>query len=298
MDVGWWARAPSALSENERGSVVSVSRFDRYWEQAEGDTPLPYLDGIDYVVMPDAFTMDVAFRTGRLDGGARGQGHYLTAERKDGYVRDLGSDVFFAEMEGGNFRLAFNVLKPGPWQDPMVRRAIALWIDQATGHSVRPGRLWLDVPRPGAAQHPHSKALHQLAQVRIGPLEEKRAEAQRLMAQAGYAEGFSMGHLCRALNTATCEFLKAQLAGLGIDLRLQLIEEGEWNRARLSLDYDSQQGRLTPSPIPEGTESVYGRYSRNPDAYAKHEDEEVDKLYRLPAGVAYLRAARGGLAGR
>ena len=53
------------------------------------------------------------------------------------------------------------------------------------------------------------------------------------------------------------------------------------NRARLSLDYDSQQGRLTPSPIPEGTESVYGRYSRNPDAYAKHEDEEVDKLYRL-----------------
>ena len=56
--------------------------------------------------------------------------------------------------------------------------------------------------------------------------------------------------------------------------------QGEWNRARVSLDYDSQRGRLTPSPIPEGTESVYGRYSENPDAYAKHEDEYVDALYR------------------
>ena len=102
-----------------------------------------------------------------------------------------------------------------------------------------------------------------------------------MMEEAGYEDGFSMGHLCRALNPAPCEFLKAQLAGLGIDLRLQMVDEGEWNRARISLDYDSQQGRLTPSPIPEGTESVYGRYSENPDAYAKHEDPRVDELYRL-----------------
>ena len=85
---------------------------------------LPYLDGIDYVMMPDPFAMDVAFRSGRLDGGARGQAHYLTAERKDGYVRDLGDALFFAEIEGGNFRLAFNVLKAGPWQDPNVRSQV------------------------------------------------------------------------------------------------------------------------------------------------------------------------------
>ena len=48
----------------------------------------------------------------------------------------------------------------------------------------------------------------------------------------------------------------------------------------MSLDYDSQEGRLTPSPIPEGTESVYGQYSNNPDAYAKHDDARVGDLYR------------------
>ena len=60
-----------------------------------------------------------------------------------------------------------------------------------------------------------------------------------------------------------------------------MVEEGQWNNARGGLDYDSQQGRLTPSPIPEGTQSVYGRYSKNPDAYAKHEDRELDRMYDL-----------------
>ncbi len=65
-----------------------------------------------------------------------------------------------------------------------------------------------------------------------------------------------------------------------MELTIQLVDEGEWNRGRASLDYDSQQGRLTPSPIPEGTESVYGRYSENPDAYSKHEDVNIDALYK------------------
>ena len=128
--------------------------------------------------MPDAFTMDVAFRTGRLDGGARGQGHYLTAERKDGYVRDLGGDVFFAEMEGGNFRLAFNVLKPGPWQDPMVRRAIALWIDKPPAIASALGGFGWTSPDLGPPNIPIPRHFINWPKFDIGPLEEKQAEAQ------------------------------------------------------------------------------------------------------------------------
>ena len=102
-----------------------------------------------------------------------------------------------------------------------------------------------------------------------------------LMAEAGYALGFSMGHLCRARQSTGCQLLQAQLRELGVDLRIQLIDEGEWNRARTSLDFDSQQGRLSVLPIPEGTEGVYGTYSVSPDSYAKHEDPRVSELYRL-----------------
>ncbi|MBI4313150.1 MAG: ABC transporter substrate-binding protein [Chloroflexi bacterium] len=279
LDVGLAGLGPFKLEKYEPGSVVRLRRFDRYWEAGEDGGALPYLDGIDYVVMPDPFAMDVAFRTGRLDGGARGQGHYLTAERKQGYVKDLGGDVFFAEMEGGAFRLAFNVLKQGPWQEPRVRRAMALSIDKRAAIPSALGGFGWTSPDLGPPSIPTPRQFVNWPKFDLDPLEEKRAEAKRLMAGAGYAEGFSMGHLCRALNPAPCEFLKAQLGGIGVDLKLQIVDEGEWNRARVSLDYDSQEGRLEPSPIPEGTEAVYGRYSSNPDAYAKHEDPRLDELY-------------------
>ena len=281
LDVGLVGLGPFKLEDYERGSVIRVRRFAQYWEEAVEGDPLPYLEGIDYVVMPDPFTMDVAFRTGRLDGGARGQAHYVTSQRKRGYVRDPGEDVFFAEIEGGNFRLAFNVLKPGPWQDSLVRRAIALWIDKRDAIPLVLGGFGWTSPDLGPANIPIPRHFINWPKFDLGTPEEKQAEARRLMVEAGYEDGFSMGHLCRALNPASCEFLKDQLRGLGIDLQLQMVDEGEWNRARISLDFDSQQGRLTPSPIPEGTESVYGRYSSNPDAYAKHEDSRVDELYRL-----------------
>ena len=279
LDVGLVGIGPFALSRYRKGSLIRVVRNDRYFEVDGQARALPYLDGIDYVIMPDPFAMDIAFRTGRLDGGARGQGHYLSAERIEGYLRDLGDKVYFAETDGGNFRLAFNVLREGPWQDPRVRRAIALWIDKPAAISSALGGYGWTTPEIGPAHLPVLRYFINWPRIDREPLEYRREKARALMAEAGYAGGFKMDHMVRGLNPVTGEFLKAQLAGLGIDLILRIVDEGEWNRARVSLDYDSQQGQLTPSPIPEGTISVYGRYSENPDAYAKHEDERVDKLY-------------------
>ena len=279
LDIGLVGVGPFSLQKYQKGSLIRLKKNERYFEVDGQARHLPYLDGIDYVIMPDPFAMDVAFRTGRLDGGARGQGHYLSAERIEGYRNDLGDDVVFAEMDGGNFRLAFNMLKNGPWQDPRVRRAIALWIDKPAAIPSALGGYGWTTPDLGPAHLPVLRYFINWPKLDREPVEIRRAKARALMEEAGYPDGFTMDHLVRGLNPLPAEFLKAQLAGLGIDLRLRIVDEGEWNRARVSLDYDSQQGRLTPSPIPEGTISVYGRYSENPDAYAKHEDRKVDELY-------------------
>jgi len=279
LDVGLVGIGPFALDDYRRGSLIRVVRNENYFERVRGGT-LPYLDGIDYVIMADPFAMDIAFRSGRLDGGARGQAHYLSLERRQVYDADLEDKVIFAEMEGGNFRLAFNMYKDGPWQDPRVRRAISLWIDRRAAIPAALGGSGWTTPDLGPPNLRVSRYFVNWPKFFVAPLDERREEARRLISEAGYAEGFQMGHLVRGINPQTGEFLKAQLSALGIDLELQIVDEGEWNRARVSLDYDSQQGRLTPSPIPEGTESVYGRYVDNPDAYAKHDDAQVDRLYR------------------
>lgn len=288
LDVGLVGIGPFELSSHRKGSILRVKRNDRYFELGPAANHLPYLDGIDYVIMPDPFAMDIAFRTGRIDGGARGQGHYLSTERIENYRRDLGASVRFVEIDGGNFRLAFNTLREGPWQDPRVRRAIGLWIDKPSSIPSALGGYGWTTPDLGPVSLPISKYFINWPKFDREPLPDRRREAIRLMSEAGYANGFVMDHLVRGLNPVPAEFLKAQLAGLSINLVLRIVDEGEWNRARVSLDYDSQQGRLTPSPIPEGTESVYGRYSRNPDAYAKHEDSRVDELYYRLAGAVSL----------
>jgi ABC-type transport system substrate-binding protein len=79
LDIGLVGVGPFVLERYEKGSLVRVRRFERYWERDAAGNSLPYLDRIDYVIMPDPFTMDVAFRTGSLvvgghQGKRRGKG--------------------------------------------------------------------------------------------------------------------------------------------------------------------------------------------------------------------------------
>ncbi len=285
VDVGLVGTGPFVFLDYDRGTRIRVRRWDKYWERDDNGRSLPRLGGIDFIIMPDPIAMDVAFRTGRLDGGARGQGHYLTVERKRGYDRDLRDEVIFGEMEGGMFRLAFNTLKAGPWQSPDVRRAMSLWIDKDSAIPASLGGYAWTAPSLGPPNPFKGTRFINWPRFDGEPLEQQRAEAERLMASAGYADGFEMGHLCRPRLLPQCEYLQAQLRGLNVDLELQMADSAEWNRGRVSLDYDSQEGALTHSLIPEGTESVFGIYSENPDSYAKHEDPQIDDLFRRLKGA-------------
>ena len=286
LDVGLIGTGPFKVAEHQSGQQVRVRRFDGYWERDAQGRPLPYLDGIDFIVTPDPVAMDLAIRTGRLDGGARGEGHYLTAERKEVYERAMGDEVVFAEIGGGFFRLAFNLLKPGPWEDVRVRRAISLWLDSEAALTAALGNQGYYAAQdwPGKRFNPTPFTLWPRFDAERRA--ERRNEAKRLMVEAGYQDGFAMGYLCRARHLLRCEFLNDQLAGLGIDLRLHIVDEGQWSRARFSLDYDSQPGANFSGSVPEAMEAVYGRYSLNPDAYARHEDGRIDAYFRD------LRAAR------
>ncbi|MEE9286156.1 MAG: ABC transporter substrate-binding protein, partial [Dehalococcoidia bacterium] len=280
LAVGLVGTGPFRLEQYQPGTIVRVRRFERYWERDNGGRRLPYLDGIDFIIMPEPFAMDAAFRTGRIHGGARGRAHYLSVPRKEAYDRALGDQVTYAQVGGSTFRLAFNVLRPGPWEDARVRRAISLWIDKQAAIPVALGGFGWTSPGLGPENPFDKKLFLNWPKFDRGTLEERRAEAVRLMTEAGHAEGFTMGHVCRAISTERCLFLKDQLAGLGIDLRLDIVDEGRWNQARVSLGHDSQQGAGTPPTVPEAKESVYGRFSQNPDAYSKHEDTVIDDFFR------------------
>ena len=280
LDIGLIGTGPFQIEEYKRGSMVRLKRFDHYWEKDAAGNSLPYLDMIDFIIIPNPSTMDAAFRSGRLDGGARGEGHYLTVERKKGYDNEEGLSTFYATMQGGLFRLAFNMLREGPWQNAEVREAIALWIDKQAAIPSALGGFGYVSPILGPTNPFTSPNFINWPRFNHDTLKENRDQALDLIENAGYADGFSMGYLCRARLIPRCEFLAAQLSGLNIDLQLHIADEAEWNRGRMSLDYDSQSGSHFTSPVPEGTESVFGEYQNNRDSYAKHQDAQVSRLYQ------------------
>ncbi|MBM3925648.1 MAG: ABC transporter substrate-binding protein [SAR202 cluster bacterium] len=279
LDVGLVGAGPFKIEKYQKGSLISLRRFERYWEKDAQGRALPYLDGIDFVVIEDPAVMDAAFRSGRIDGGARGEGHYLTLERRSQYEESMKDRAYFGEIQGGQFRLAFNTLKPGPWQDVRVRKALSLWINKAAaipsalgGQGVLTGLISPNnlISSPDFLLWPgYNKNTR----------DQDMAEAKRLLADAGYPNGFSMDHLCRNNTIARCEFLHGQLKDLNVNLSLRVVDEAEWNAARVTLDYDSQQGAFFSPVTPEATESVFGVFSNNPDSYAKHQDSHVTTLY-------------------
>ncbi|MQG20809.1 MAG: ABC transporter substrate-binding protein [SAR202 cluster bacterium] len=280
LDIGLIGTGPFKFVSYAPGSLIQVRRNNDYWEKDALANRLPYLDGIDFVIMTNPTSMDAAIRTGRIDGGARGEGHYLSVERKKGYDNDSKSNVYYGRMQGGLFRLAFNVLRPGPWQDQRVRTAISLWIDKEASIPSALGGFGYISPILSPSNPFTSSDFQTWPRFNPELKMKNRITAKDLMAQAGYEDGFTMTHLCRGRIAIRCEFLQAQLAGLNINLKLDIVDEGSWNRSRIALDHDSQQGSFFTTPVPEGTESVFGRYSANPDAYAKHEDETIQALYQ------------------
>jgi peptide/nickel transport system substrate-binding protein len=289
LDVGVVSIGPYKFEKFERGVRTQVRRNDFYWEKDEKGRKLPYLDGIDFVSMGDPAAMDAAFRVGRLDGGARGFGHTLTPERQAGYSRDLGDKVWFAEIAATRAHLAFNMLKPSPVQDVRVRKAIGLWFDKRDAVKAVLGYGYVfTILGP---QNPFiSPDFLTWPGFNEASREKDKAEAKRILAEAGYAPGqIQLTHLCRRLWIPRCEFYQSQLAGLGINLKIPVVDDAGWNLGRPTLDYETQDGgTVSFAVIPEALEGPLTIYSRNKLAEAKHEDPKVLAFFnRMQATVSY-----------
>jgi ABC-type transport system substrate-binding protein len=276
QDVGFVSIGPFKMLKYERGIRAQVRRNDLYWETDAKGRKLPYLEGIEFAFIRDPSAMDAAFRVGRLEGGARGAGYNLSPERKDGYVRDLGDQVWFYETPTTRSGIGFNVIHRGPLQDVRIRKAISLWMDRQAALKVE------GFARPSALLGPDSPFTTPDYATWPGyntaTREKDRAEAKRLMAEAGHPTGgFQLTFPCRRIWITFCEYYHGQFAGLGIDLKLILQDDAAWAADRLKADHEVIYGGEATSyiVIPEAAENGLTRFSITRYAQPKHEDPKV-----------------------
>jgi len=291
LELDMMGLGPFDFDIYKKGSVARVVKNEAYWEKDENGLSLPYLEGMDFAIMTSPDLMDAAIRTGRLDGGSPGFGYILTKPRYEAYKAHLGDDFYVVQVPssfgaGGGSGLSFNVLKEGPWQDVRVRKAMSLWIDKQESIDAVTGGFGLVTGLLNPVNPFTNPDVLTWPGFNKDTKEADRAEAKKLMAEAGYPDGgFEMSYNC--LTTGAwrdrCEFLAAQLAELGITLKLDLMDAPAWKEAAASLRYDAVQsaGGIV-SPIPEANIPAYLPYSENPAGVSKHEDQHIaDLLERL-----------------
>ena len=252
---------------------------------------LPYLDGVDYAIIADARAMDAAFRTGRLDTGSRGGGFWLTPDRKAGYVRDLGDKVWFAQIMATRQHLTFNTLRKNAFQDVRVRKAIQLWMDKSLSNDVVLGEgfgfLFGIFPPNSAFATPTDELLTWPGWSKT-TREADKAEALRLLNEAGYGSGFEFQLLCRRGHVDKCEFVQGHLREIGIIVNLDVVDDATNNVRRLGLDFDAQLAGATYDFTPEALEQTISRHSVSPNASPKHEDARIDEFYQRLASARNL----------
>ncbi len=280
VETGLVGLGPYTFLEHKKGSVISVRRFDNYWDKDSKGLQLPYLDGIDFPIIPDMDAMAAAFRVGRLDGGIRG--NFLLPELKERIEAKYGDDVWFiGDGRPGYRTIGFNTLREGPWQDVRVRRAVSLWLDrQAGSNATRPGG------EPRGLFHPDSPWAN--PDFRTWPgfnpatRDADRAEAKRLLAEAGYADGFPASFLCRSVNwVPECEFFSEQLRTLGIDVVIDMRGIADYEQAGCAGDYDLRiGGGGISAPFPESAYDPTSSVDINPCATTKHRDPKIDSIFQ------------------
>jgi peptide/nickel transport system substrate-binding protein len=116
------------LDRHDRGSGITFRPNPDYWQMGADGKPLPYIGSYKVFTYPDAAGQNAAIRAGQVDYAGPGVGGVdlptSTQLKKDR------KDFVFWDGQLANFTgIEFN-MKKAPWNDPKVRKAIALGIDK------------------------------------------------------------------------------------------------------------------------------------------------------------------------
>lgn len=201
---------PFAFESWEPGEEIVLVRNDDYWDGA------PALDSITFRVVPEGSTRLADLETGTV--------HISDPISPSDISRVEGSDGMFVNQQPSVSLsyIGFNAEKE-PFDDPLVRRAISLAVDQqAIIDGIYDG---LGIPAIG----PLAPDVFGFDDS-VSGLGHDLDEARELLAEAGYEDGFSTTLWTNdnqdRIDIATV--VQAQLEEIGIDVEVEIVEWGAY----------------------------------------------------------------------
>jgi peptide/nickel transport system substrate-binding protein len=231
---------PFKFVEWKEGDYIMLERYPNYWETDAGGGKLPYLDKVMIKFIVEPSTLVAALKTGEVDGINNVSPQFVADLRKDPKL-----DVFTAV--GGNWQCVhFNIARE-PFRDKALRQAASFAIDRK--EIVDRVEFGEGIVAHGPISPPmgafYDAAFESGKNGQYFDLEQARA----LMKQAKY-DGREVMLLTPNTGTAPrrCEALQAQLAKIGIKVRIEQadaptfrrrwLQEKQWDMVTVQWDAD------------------------------------------------------------
>ncbi|OWY62563.1 hypothetical protein B7486_57740, partial [cyanobacterium TDX16] len=212
-------------------------RNDDYWREGR-----PYLDGIEFRVIPDPTERAEALRRGDVD---------LIHTVRDEDVLQFRSDteVNLIEDDSGEETFAMLNTEAAPFDDPLVRQALAMATDQQRLVDV----LGSGIVREATSLFPEGLPWHP-DDPNYPEYDPEQAAA--LVAQSEQLTGqpvrFTFTTTPTTDNLASAQLLEAMWEEVGMEVEVATVSQSELINQAISGDFQAVNFRLFGSPDPDG----------------------------------------------
>src|SRR5437016_3352794 len=281
QDQQWYKKnamgsGPFKLKQYVHGASLEMERNPKYWKKE-----LPYLDGIKYFVITDDGARAKALRSDRVDVEFRG---FPPAE-VEAIKNQMGDKVTVAYPgQPGHWGVAINVDKK-PFDDERVRQAMSLALDRYDMAKTLTPLTGLDTPAgpisPDAPWGLKGEELQELPGFGKDA-EANLKEAKRLLAEAGYPDGFKTVLLNRSIKLPYIDmgvYLISAWKKVGIEAEHRLEESATCSKSRSGRDFALLLDPMGTSAVADPDELLVKYITGGSENWGRFSDPVIDKLF-------------------
>ncbi len=267
---------PFVLSEWQRGSYMVLERNPYYWEMGEDGEPLPYLDRVRFEIITDDNTRILRLQAGEIQGA-----EFIPLSRVAELEADprLTMELFPSTRVNTvlmNNRPELNDGTVNPLSDVRVRKALNYAVNKEALIQV----VAFGNGTPMKSYMSSTTPLYDETQTGY-PYDLEQAQA--LLAEAGYADGFDVTVLTTtgsADEVALATALQDMWGTLNVRLTIEQLEAATETERYRNADFDMRVAAWTNDiNDPSQITSYFAIYDNIESLYTGFQSNEIDALF-------------------
>jgi peptide/nickel transport system substrate-binding protein len=267
---------PFMFDSWQKGTQMVLKRNPNYWQMGEDGKPLPYLDEIDFPIIPDDATRILKLQAGEVDGAelipyARVQ--ELKSDPNIDMVLFPSTKVTFLTM---NVRPTLKDGTPNPLSDERVRQALNYAVDKNALIKI----VTFDVGSPVISFMSSATPLVSGSGPAY-PYDPEKAKA--LLKEAGIAPGTTIS--CFALagsadDNAILSTVQQMWAQVGVTLKIEQVDNATRTARYRAGDFQMRTSLWTDDIADPSEITSYFAYFPNIESlHSGYQDKTIDDLY-------------------